>query len=148
MEGFTIMELLIAVVLTGIVAAVGHAGFRQFNEAITTQKAIRVISADLSLTRSYAIRRRSDVSLVADESNLSYTIRDVDGTVFAQRDFQRDSGLPLTMLNVAAPGDSVTFNSRGLLVGVPGVEIEVGRHGRVRNLFMNALGRVNIRPRS
>lgn len=141
------MELLIAIVMAGILMALAYGGFREFNQATATKKAIRVVSSDLSLTRSYAIQRRSNVSLVADEDELVYRIRDEDGTLLATRLFGDDSGMPLTALDVKTEGDSVTFNSRGLLVAASSVQIEVQRWDRVRELSANTLGRVDILPR-
>lgn len=141
------MELLIAIVMAGILMALAVGGFREFNQAMATKKAIRMVSSDLSLTRSYAIQRRSNVSLAADEDELVYRIRDEDGTLLATRSFGDDSGMPLTALDVKTEGDSVTFNSRGLLVAASSVQVEVQRWDRVRELSANALGRVDILPR-
>lgn len=143
--GFTLIELMSAVVVAAIMLALGYAGFREFNEAITVRKAAGTIAADLSLTRSFAIQRRENVSLVADEADRSYEIRAADGTVLSRRSFDVDSGLPLDGMAVGTVGDSVTFNSRGLMIGGGGVEVAVGRRDRAQVVYMNALGRYTIK---
>lgn len=142
--GFTILELLIAIVMAGVLLALVYGGYRQFNEAIVVKKAAGVVAADVTLTRSFAIQRRANVSLVANETQRSYTIRDTTGTRLAVRSFDRSSDLPLDRLDVETGGDSLTFNSRGLLVTGAGVEIEMGRGDRDRTVSVSALGRSRI----
>lgn len=142
--GVTVIELGMAIAVAGIMLAVSYAGYREFNEAITLRKAAGVVASDLSLTRSFAIQRRANVSLVANEAARSYVIRDADGTTLGNRIFDASSGLPLDFLTVHTLGDSVTFNSRGLLATAGAVEVDVGRQNRTQRIFMNALGRYSI----
>lgn len=142
--GLTVIELGMAMAVAGIMLAVSYAGYREFNEAITLRKAAGVVASDLSLTRSFAIQRRANVSLVANEAARSYVIRDSDGTMLGNRIFDASSGLPLDFLTVHTLGDSVTFNSRGLLATAGAVEVDVGRQIRTQRIFMNALGRYTI----
>lgn len=143
-SGFTIIELLIAIVMTGVLLALVYGGYRQFNEATVVKKAAGLLGADVALARSYAIQRRSNVSLVADETARGYAIRDTSGVVLAQRSFDRTSSLPLDRLDVKADGDSLTFNSRGLLASGAGIELDVGRGDRDRTVSVNALGRYQV----
>lgn len=143
-SGFTLIELLIAVIMATVLLAVVYGGYRQFNEAIVVKKAASLLGADVALTRSYAIQKRSNVSLVADESARNYAIRDTSGAILARRSFDRQSDLPLDGFDVKADGDSLTFNARGLMAGGGGVEIDVARGDRVRTLSVNALGRYRV----
>ncbi|MFQ5691397.1 MAG: Tfp pilus assembly protein FimT/FimU [Gemmatimonadota bacterium] len=145
-RGFTVLELLIAVTILAVITSVGLEGYRQFREATAVEHAAKQIGADLWLTRSFAIQRRTNVSLVADEAARTYRIRDTTGVVLARRFFDRDSALPLDSLSINLAGDSVTFNARGLQVG-NGAQIEVARGGRARTLTMNAMGRSRVLPR-
>lgn len=142
--GFTVLELIMAMSTAVFMLALTVGAYRQFNEAIVVQKAAGLVATDLALTRSYAIQRRSNVSLVAQEPSLRYQLRDVDGTVLAYRDYDRSSGLPLDFLDVQSEGDSVTFNSRGLLVGGGGAEVAIARGSRNRKVYVNALGRYSV----
>lgn len=143
-RGFTLMELIIAIVIVGIVSALGIMGFKQWGEAGTVEKAARVVAADVALTRQYAIQRREGVSLVADETARSYQIRSATGVVLLRRDFDAANDLPLTQLDVRLPGDSIAFNSRGLVANAGVAQVDVGRTGRTQRVSFNALGRTRI----
>lgn len=143
--GFSAAELMIALVVLSVVLVVGYRGYLRFSRSATVDRAAKAVAADVSLARSYALQRRSTVSLVADEAARSYAIRD-DGkspadTLVTAR-FDRQSDVPLTSFDVAG-GSSLTFNSRGLLTGgTTSIDLEyLGRQKRVR---VNSLGRTKI----
>lgn len=142
-RGFTVVELAVSLATTGVLLAIGYGAFRQYAEATTARKASLQLAADVSLTRSFAIQRRESVSLVANETSRTYVIRDTAGTLLMQRNLGAGSDLPLTNLAVSAAGDSLTFNSRGLLLGGR-VEVALGRRGRSHVVEINALGRTKI----
>ncbi len=137
------VELAVSLATTGVLLAMGYGAFRQYAEAATARKASVQLAADVSLTRSFAIQRRESVSLVANEANRSYVIRDTAGTVLMRRDFGVGSDLPLTTVVVSTSGDSLTFNSRGLLVP-SSAQVALGRRGRSHVVRINALGRTTI----
>lgn len=142
-RGFTLVELGVSLATTGVLLAMGYGAFRQYAEATTARKASLQLAADVSLTRSFAIQRRESISLVADESNLRYVIRDTTGAILMRRNFGRGSDLPLTRVVVSTSGDSLTFNSRGLLLGGR-AEVALARRGRTHVVEINALGRTKI----
>ena len=141
--GFTVVELLISLATTGVLLAMGYGSFRQYAEAVTARKASLQFAADVGLTRSIAIQRRASISLVADVNNLDYVIRDQAGTVLMRRDFGRGSDLPLSQMTISTAGDSLTFNSRGLLTGGR-AEAVMARRGRSHLVEINALGRTSV----
>ncbi len=143
-SGITLPELMIALAVGVVVATLGIASYGQYRESISATRAAKVISADVLLTRSLAIRARAPVSLVADEGDRRYFVRDTTGTVFHQRRFDRQSEIPLTSLDVITPGDSLTFDSRGILVngGLP--QVRAVRRSKSRTITFNALGRSRI----
>lgn len=139
--GFTLIEILIAISILSLVLLVGSESFRTLREQTVVARAAAVVGSDVALTRGLAIRTRSNVSLAANETAVTYEIRDTAGTVFQNREFTVDADLPLTKLDVRFTGDSLTFNSRGLLVGEGNGEIDVfGRTKSMRVVF-NALAR-------
>lgn len=142
-RGFTVVELGIAISAFAVIAAVSLGTFRQFAEATSARKAAVQIAADVGLTRSFAIQRRADVSMVVDESNLTYVIRDGSGQVLMRRDFGTGSEISLSVLEISTTGDSLTFNSRGLL-SQGTVRFDVGRRDHTQQLDVNALGRTAI----
>ncbi|MDX1394842.1 MAG: GspH/FimT family pseudopilin [Gemmatimonadota bacterium] len=142
-RGFTLVEFGIAMSAFAIVAAVSIGAFRQYAEATAARKAAVQMAADVALTRSFAIQRREDVSMVVDETNLRYVIRDAAGTVFMRREFGTTTETPLSGLRVSTTGDSLTFNSRGLLAQGT-AQINVARQTHTQQLRINALGRTDI----
>lgn len=142
-RGFTLLELGVSLATTGVLLAIGFGAFRQYAEATTARKASLQLAADVSLTRSFAIQRRERVSLVVNVANRSYVIRDTAGALLMRRSFGAGSDLPLTNMAVSTSGDSLTFNSRGLLLGGR-AEVALGRRGRMHVVEVNALGRTEI----
>lgn len=142
--GFTVVELLIAIVVLGIIVAVGVSAYSDFRRASTVRRAAEAVAGDIVLTRSYAVQRRRNVSLVADEAARTYDIRSPGGPTYAERSFAADTDVPLTMLDVVTAGDSVTFNSRGLKVTTGTDSISVGRLGEELRVKLNAMGRTKI----
>ncbi len=141
--GFTLIELLIVVVLIAVVSLIAATGYRGFRERSILNRAARTVAADVALARSYAIRNRGNVSLVALEAPPRYELRDAAGNVLKARWFDGGSDLPLTSLDVQATGDSVTFNSRGMLISAP-ARIDVVRTSATRQVQVSALGRSRI----
>ena len=142
-RGFTLVEMLIVVTILSLVSLMANTSFRNFRERAILNRAASVVAADMALTRSYAIRERRNVSLVADEASRSYAIRTDAGDTLAVRSFDSSSDLAIDSLNVLAAGDSITFNSRGLLL-TAGAQIDVGRASGDRRVQVNGVGRARI----
>lgn len=143
-RGFSIVELLVVIVILGILFAIGVTGFRGFRESSTVRRAAEAVAGDVSLTRSYAVQRRRNVSLVADEAGRSYDIRSPGGPTYAQRSFAADTDVPLTLLDVATDGDSITFDARGMRV-TPGTDhVDVGRFETELRVLFNVTGRTRV----
>ncbi len=143
-RGFTIVELLIVITVLSTVSLIANTSYRSFRERAILNRAARVVAADAALTRSYAIRERANVSLVADEAARMYVIRNANGDTLARRWFDATSDLPVDTLDVRAAGDSITFNPRGLLAAGSLARIGVGRSSGSREVQMNALGRTRV----
>lgn len=141
--GFTLVEALIGITIMSVVALIANTSFRSFRERTILNRAARVVAADAAMTRTFAIRERGNISLVADESNRRYEIRDASGTVLRTRWFDTDSDLRLDSLDVLNTGDSLTFNSRGMLVSGFGI-IDIGSDAGSRRVVVNGLGRHRV----
>jgi prepilin-type N-terminal cleavage/methylation domain-containing protein len=142
-SGFTIVEMLIVVTILSLVALIANTSYRSFRERAILNRAATVVAADMALTRSYAIRERQNVSLVADESNRRYVIRTAAGDTLAARILDSTTDLPIDSLNVRAAGDSITFNSRGMLT-TAFAQVDVGRASGDRRVQVNGVGRARI----
>ena len=140
--GFTLVEVLIVLVMASFLMLLSMSSFRDLRERTIVDRAAHVVATDVALTRSYAIRNRQTVSLVADESARNYVLRDASGDTLRVRWFDESSSLPLSLLSVSADGDSLAFNSRGLLLGAsvvqddddPGIGQQDRPHSRQRSL--------------
>lgn len=142
-RGFTVVELGIALSAMAVIAAVSIGAFRQYAEATSARKAAVQIAADVGLTRSFAIQRRENVSLIVDESTLTYVVRDATGTVLMRRDFGTATDINLSTVVINTTGDSLTFNSRGLL-SQGTARFNLSRHDHVQQVDVNALGRTTL----
>jgi prepilin-type N-terminal cleavage/methylation domain-containing protein len=142
-RGFTLVELLITITIMSVVGLIANTSFRSFRQRTILNRAAQVVAADAAMTRTYAIRERANVSLVADESARSYQIRDASGNVLKTRWFDADSDLRLDALDVVNTGDSLTFNARGMLVSAFAV-IDVGSSAGSKRVIVNGLGRHRV----
>lgn len=141
--GFTLVELLIVMSIVSLSMLIANSSYISFRESSALNRAARVVAADVALTRSYAIRNRTAVSLVADEANRSYVVRDEAGNVYLNRMFDATSDMALETLDLSPSGDSIAFNSRGMLT-LGTATIDVGRSGSSRRVTLNAIGRWRI----
>jgi Tfp pilus assembly protein FimT len=135
--------MLITLTIMSVVGLIANSSYRDFRERTILNRAAEVIAADVALTRTYAIRERANVSMVADESNQTYQIRDAAGNVLKTRWFDADSDLRLEQLDVRTFGDSLTFNARGMLVSAFAL-IDVGSDSDSKRVVVNGLGRHRI----
>jgi len=142
-SGFTLVELLIGITIMSVVGLIANSSFRDFRRRTILDRAAHVVAADAALTRTYAIRERANVSMVADESNQTYQIRDAAGNVLKTRWFDADSDLRLVQLDVLSTGDSLTFNARGMLVSAFAL-IDIGSDSDSKRVVVNGLGRYRI----
>jgi len=126
-----------------VVGLMANTSFRNFRQRTILNRAAQVVAADAALTRTYAIRQRSNISLVADESTQSYQIRDAAGTVLKTRWFDGDSDLRLNSLDITNTGDSLTFNARGMLVSAFAV-IDIESDAGSKRVIVNGLGRYRV----
>jgi prepilin-type N-terminal cleavage/methylation domain-containing protein len=142
-SGFTLVELLIGITIMSVVGLMANTSFRNFRQRTILNRAAQVVAADAAMTRTYAIRERGNVSMVADEATQSYQIRNASGTVLKTRWFDVDSDLPLDSLDIVNTGDSLTFNARGMLVSSFGI-IDIGSNAGSKRLIVNGLGRHRV----
>lgn len=143
-RGFTIVEMLIVLSIISLAMLMANSSYITFRESSTLNRAARVIAADVALTRSYAIRHRRRVALVANEATQSYVIRDAAGTVYLNRAFDASSDMLIATLDVAVAGDSIAFNERGFMSGAGSANIDITRNGTGRRVQVNAIGRWRI----
>jgi len=142
--GMTIPELVVALTLFAVLASVGATGFRTYNRSIMLRRAAGQAATDLKLARSYAIQRRTNVSFVANESYKTYVVRAANGDTVVNRAFDGSGEFMVETMDLQAGGDSVTFDSRGLMRGRSNVKFLVGFQGRGMECDMSSVGRIKV----
>lgn len=137
------MELMIAVAIAGIMAAVALPSFSAMikNNCMTTN-ANRLV-ASLQLAKSEAVKRRTDVDVTASGATVGnkwgagWTIADGADTI---RVVQLTCGLDTTTF--AGTDDSITYDSSGFTNSASTFTLCDDRTGEAgREITVNALGR-------
>ncbi|MFA6902827.1 MAG: GspH/FimT family pseudopilin [Gallionellaceae bacterium] len=119
-RGFTLLELLVTILILGILTTVALPSFQSF---ITNQR-IRSASFDvmsmISLARSEAIKRNTNVSLKMDATGSVFQVI-ANGIASPIRQQEMPKGLSINCINqltntaVSCPVDGIIYNTSGRL---------------------------------
>jgi prepilin-type N-terminal cleavage/methylation domain-containing protein len=140
--GFTLVEVLIVVLIVAVMTQVAAGQYTSYIGRVGPERAARMMGSSISLTRAYAIRRRTPVSLVVDSTDRKMWIRTTAETI-RTLELGDDTDFRLLTLTMGFPGDSLTFSSRGIcrecgLTGTGTITV-AGEHAAYLVTF-NALG--------
>ncbi len=140
--GFTLSELITVVVLIGVMIAISGTQYLDYLERTVPDRASRIVGSYVSLARSYAVQRRSSVTLAVNPVDLTIMIRSEEDTI-RTLPFGPDSDLPLDTLDTNIDGDSITFGAWGVcsVCGIVGNGITVAGSRRSYLITFTALGR-------
>jgi len=138
--GFSLAEVLIVLVIIGIALAMALPKAEQTLQQSAIRGALNRVASDITLTRLRAVRTARRASLIVNGAGTGYTVVvDPTGTpqTFKSVSFTSDyPGLVLSPVN-----DSVTFDSRGMLIGGSGT-IRATRRSRTDSVSVSGVGRV------
>ncbi len=140
--GFTLTELITVLALAGIMMGIVTMQYSAYLERIVPDRASRIVGSYVSLTRSYAVQRRSTVTLAVNPVDLTLMIRTEEDTI-RTLPFGPDSDLPLDTLDTNIDGDSITFSAWGVCsaCGMVGTGITVAGPSTSYLITFTALGR-------
>lgn len=119
--GFSVVEMLVAFLLVGIVTTIALTSFRRSNRSFLVAGATRTLSGYMEKARVDAIRLHGDASIVLN-SETSYTVNlDFGGGALSSRTITLPAGTTLrytlppdtTSINPAETARTITYNWRG-----------------------------------
>jgi Tfp pilus assembly protein FimT len=103
----------VVLVIAGVLISIASGPLASYNQRMSARRAAEVFAMDLTLARSRSLRAREWVSVKFNETALTYTVRSQSGTVLADRRLTGQK-VKLSAIDLALPGDSVAFSSRGV----------------------------------
>ena len=119
--GFTLVEIATVLALAGLMLSMTIGGLSGYRHKIAAHHAAQLFGRDLTLARAYAVRGRESVVIRFSEANRLYSIWTMTtGREVIVRRFGVDADLDLSAITLEVPGDSVFFNSRGVLSSMGG----------------------------
>jgi|SRR4051812_11057079 type IV fimbrial biogenesis protein FimT len=134
--GFTLLELLVAMIVAGVLLALGLPRFGAARDARSVRGAMDVLTAGFSLARETALARRTPVAVVFDTAGGVVRIRSA-GSPIRRSDLFDSFGVTL-----AANRDSAVYDPRGLGYGLSNLTVVVRRGNFIDTLTVSRLGRV------
>lgn len=147
-SGFTLMELMIAVAVISILAAVAIPNYISWLPKRYLQSSAVDVQHAIHLAKSTAIRESRDVVLAFDPANenyLAFVDTDEDGSQDAdERTIRNRPMSPGIDLQGTDFGDTLTFNSQGLADGSGDITLINGRgETRTINVTITGISRIN-----
>ncbi len=145
--GMTVPELLMAIVVAGILMAIGYGSLHDYIFSQRGRRAAQTLAWQVTIARSLAIRSGRPISLVANETARSIVVRDSAGTVYQSLDLGTSGELTVDRLDIGLAGDSLIFSRRGMCLncaagGVTTIIVESLE--RRYTIEVSLLGRVEL----
>lgn len=136
MRGFTILELIVAVVLAGLLMAIAAPRGRDTLDRTAVRAAAADVRATLGLARAFAVAGQARV--VVDVDTVSGTLKTRVGSgVPMRRPVGETHGVRLSRTR-----DSLVYDAHGMGWGATNLSIVVRRRSAAETVFVSRLGRV------
>jgi len=134
-KGFTLIEILVAVTIIGLIFSIGYVSFREYSRRQTVVSVTRAIKSDIRLAQQNAISGKKPAGCVTDldaysasfsEANNSYTVGAVCGGItIEEKTVELPSGVTMTAPSI----NPLIFYSvgRGTNIAVGGIIITISQ---------------------
>lgn len=143
LAGYSLIELLIAIVLMGILAALGYARVGTPVQHTRVQRAANMLASDLQFAQLLAVRQRRPIAVIVDPSTRAYIIRLRDTSLtFRNRFLGQDSDFQLDSLSVSPT--TVTLYPNGVAAAT--ATFTLGLRNYTRHVRFTRAGQVRITP--
>jgi len=155
-NGFTLIELMIAIALFAIIASTAVPSFLQQRSEASLRDAVSTIRGDLEMARSRAIRENAPVAVLIQTNGYSIFLDNgagggitdnwvIDGIEQQLCNRNLPSGLRIDLSQVTFDSNRTRFNGRGY-IGNSGALAIVDSRGKSVTLDMNnRFGRISTR---
>lgn len=142
-DGFTLLEVLIALMIFGIIAGVVAPSISRSLAHARLKGAASVIAADMQLAGSLAARQRRPVRISIDTANKVFRVRDgvTPSTIYSERRFGPESDVPVQFM--AASDTSVLVYPNGL--ASKSLTLRIRAAGDRRVVSMSRAGQIRIK---
>jgi prepilin-type N-terminal cleavage/methylation domain-containing protein len=137
-DGYTLLELLIALALIGILSMVTVAGFRSLADSTAITGAVRAVHQQVIRARATAVHRRARVR-VSRGPNAELELRDDRDSVLASVSLSKAGPFGIDSFRIRPA--TLRFNPRGQ--AAPG-SIYLYRDRKGARVVINFLGRVRV----
>ena len=119
--GFTLVELSVVLILAGVTLGMTLGGLSGYRQRVAAHHAAQLFVRDLSMARAQAVRGRESVVIRFSEASRWYSLsKTATGAEMIRRRFNVNADFDLTAIDLETPGDSLFFNSRGVLGNMGG----------------------------
>jgi prepilin-type N-terminal cleavage/methylation domain-containing protein len=136
MRGYTVIELLIAMMIAGVLLAVAIPRAQLTLDRLVVHSAAGDVRATLSLARTFAIAGQAAVAVDVDSSLGVLRVRR-GPDILLTRGIADAHGV-----RVGRSRDSLTYDPHGLGRGAANLSIVVRRRAAAETVFLSRLGRV------
>ena len=141
-RGFTLVEMLIAVLVMGIVTAIGAPKLGAIRDNASVQSAAQQVGAYVATTRAAAIRRGLRANFKTSADSMWIEIQQPGGPQLIAPRIPLKETFNVTMTSIGQ--DSIVFDARGFAVNLAGTQkYIVTRSGKSDSICVTRLGMVN-----